>query len=424
MATYQETALPSGEALPPQVLYGQQAAQPHQPAAYPIPSTDPGLAPPLATAPAVPALEPQILLVLVGLPGSGKTSLAEALVRDSEGSEAGQVGMGVTARDGSVNMLPTPSYSALSTATSSTSSFAAGPSSTTPPSVLAATTSTKPARRRWIRASQDDAPSKRRQECEARVRRGLSEGCNVVVDRVGFDAVQRSHFIAIADTFHPRPLVYCLILSVSRPTLSSRLSSRLAHPTIPDATTGLRVLAQMGGLWAPPRVDGGEGFDSIYEMGEGEQPREEAGWERVVRGLVERVGEEGKREVGGRKVVGGAAGGGGGGGWRGRGRGGGRGGEWRGGGGGGGFGGQRGGFHSQGYRQPTDRTTSQPISHASHAPAGALRGTWRDRSRGSHPAAHSGHQAPGSQAQSYYPQPSPALRQDVESPRRDPPTQR
>jgi thymidylate kinase len=43
--------------------------------------------------------------------------------------------------------------------------------------------------RPWLRASQDDAPSKRRQECEARVRNGLKQGYNVIVDRVGFDSV-------------------------------------------------------------------------------------------------------------------------------------------------------------------------------------------------------------------------------------------
>jgi hypothetical protein len=40
---------------------------------------------------------------------------------------------------------------------------------------------------RWVRASQDDAPNRRRQECEAMVRSGLRQGKDVVVDRVGFD---------------------------------------------------------------------------------------------------------------------------------------------------------------------------------------------------------------------------------------------
>jgi len=75
--------------------------------------------------------EPQILLILVGLPGSGKTTFAEALIQDRDSN---------------------------------------------------------PRKRKWIRASQDDAPSRRRQECEAVTRNGLRDGCNVIVDRVGFDA--------------------------------------------------------------------------------------------------------------------------------------------------------------------------------------------------------------------------------------------
>lgn len=64
----------------------------------------------------------QILLLLVGLPGSGKTTFAEALVPHG-----------------------------------------------------------------WVRASQDDSVSGRRQEVERVVLRALEEGKNVVVDRVNFD---------------------------------------------------------------------------------------------------------------------------------------------------------------------------------------------------------------------------------------------
>ncbi len=73
--------------------------------------------------PPPPQPTPLILLILVGLPGSGKSTLAHAL-QDNLG---------------------------------------------------------------WLRASQDDAPRRRRGECEDVVRIGLREGRNVVVDRVGFD---------------------------------------------------------------------------------------------------------------------------------------------------------------------------------------------------------------------------------------------
>lgn len=78
--------------------------------------------------------QPQTLLVLVGLPGSGKSTFANALVAASE----------------------SPAW--------------------------------PPHARRWVRASQDDAPSKRRQEVEGLVARALADGHNVVVDRVDFDA--------------------------------------------------------------------------------------------------------------------------------------------------------------------------------------------------------------------------------------------
>jgi GTPase SAR1 family protein len=87
------------------------------------------LLPPSTTQP-----QPQILLIFCGLPGSGKTLLSEALVRHSAPESAA--------------------------------------------------TQTK---RKWVRASQDDAPARRRQQCEAVARQALAEGNNVVVDRVGFD---------------------------------------------------------------------------------------------------------------------------------------------------------------------------------------------------------------------------------------------
>lgn len=39
----------------------------------------------------------------------------------------------------------------------------------------------------WVRASQDDAPNRKRQEAEAVTRRALRDRRNVVIDRVNFD---------------------------------------------------------------------------------------------------------------------------------------------------------------------------------------------------------------------------------------------
>lgn len=229
-------------------------------------------------------------MILVGLPGSGKTTFAEALVRASS--------MYITPPEGTGKVQP---------------------------SVI---------RRPWMRASQDDAPSKRRQECESRVRWGLKNGYNVLVDRVGFDPVyvnsfalglsclladssrrssmvcpdadnfrsQRSHFVAIADDQLPRPLVYCLILSVSQDTLQSRLLGRESHPTIHGGEEGMRVLSQMSRLFQPPTIYGGEGLDRMYVLDEINQPSAAEGWsdQRVLE-IVDRVGNDGRREVGERK---------------------------------------------------------------------------------------------------------------------------
>ncbi|OCF62171.1 hypothetical protein L486_01838 [Kwoniella mangroviensis CBS 10435] len=188
--------------------------------------------------------DPPILLILVGLPGSGKTTFSEALVSQSIGDH-----------------------------------------------------------RKWIRASQDDAPNRRRQECEAIVRQALQEGHNVVVDRVDFDPVQRSHFINIAYSIHPQPTIYALTLSVSQSTLERRLEYRPDHPTIPDLETGLRVLRQMRNQYRPPLPTEAEGFDRIFELPERDQPSDGIWTSDIIEEVLKKVENEGAKEIGERKIL-------------------------------------------------------------------------------------------------------------------------
>ncbi|KAJ9106146.1 hypothetical protein QFC21_001288 [Naganishia friedmannii] len=91
---------------------------------------------------------------------------------------------------------------------------------------------------RWVRASQDDAPNRRRQEAEAMTRSALRTQRNAVVDR----------------------------------TLEARLATRTGHPTLVDIDMAMRVLNQMQREYKPPRPDQPEGYSRVYVLPESEQP--------------------------------------------------------------------------------------------------------------------------------------------------------
>ena len=117
---------------------------------------------------------------------------------------------------------------------------------------------------------------------------------------------QRANFIAIADTMRPRLRVYCLVLSVSIPTLEARLHLRLSHPTLPDPETAIRVLKQMVRQYHPPRPQDAEGFDSTFTLSEnGQSPNSKWGMEEVLE-IIERIEAEGEKETGLRQTSSGA----------------------------------------------------------------------------------------------------------------------
>ncbi|KAL7425040.1 hypothetical protein Q5752_000728 [Cryptotrichosporon argae] len=202
-------------------------------------------------------LEPQVVLVLVGLVGSGKTTLSRALEAASSTC--------------AWHASPASSSPPDSGGTGG-SAIERGAEKKTTTTTPMTTRATRKRKRRWVRASQDDAPSRRRQECEAVVRAALEAGHNVVVDRVDFDSSQRAHFVSLAYAQHPRPQVYALVLPVRRSTLLARLAARTGHPTLPDAETAQRVLGEMEGVFSPPLPGGEEGFDRVFELGEEAQP--------------------------------------------------------------------------------------------------------------------------------------------------------
>lgn len=86
---------------------------------------------------------------------------------------------------------------------------------------------------KFVRINQDELGTRR--ECERLTRDALSAGKCPVIDRCNFDKSQRQKFVSIAKEFSADTLVYCIVLDVDRKECIDRCRRRTGHPTIKPA---------------------------------------------------------------------------------------------------------------------------------------------------------------------------------------------
>jgi len=167
-------------------------------------------------------LSKQKMLVLVGLPGSGKSTVANKIIQQSAAAAEAQ---------------------ALSNSgggeKKSDKKFSLGLSS-------------------WCRVNQDEMGS--RFVCEQKTKEAFQLGKSVIVDRCNFDFRQRSNWVKLAYQYDVND-IRCIFLDTPPEVCKSRVTVRENHPTIPSGNVGNSIIDKFIDQLIPPVL--GEGFTSV-----------------------------------------------------------------------------------------------------------------------------------------------------------------
>jgi len=115
---------------------------------------------------------------------------------------------------------------------------------------------------RWCQFSQDTIRNGQpgtRQEVETAAKEAIRNGKNVVIDRMHLDAEQRNHFLQLGKLC--RVPVHGLVLMASKEEVEDRVKRRVNHPGKVEGDNGARIAVASLSRLVPPKYD--EGFALI-----------------------------------------------------------------------------------------------------------------------------------------------------------------
>jgi len=170
-------------------------------------------------------LSKQKMLILVGLPGSGKSTVANRIVQQSA-----QNAVEAQPQNEKNNDKKSEKKAPLSMSS-------------------------------WYRVNQDEMGS--RHNCEQRAKEAFLLGKSVIVDRCNFDLRQRSTWVKLAHQ-HDVNDIRCIFLDIPPEVCKSRVTVREGHPTIPTGSVGHGIIDKFIDQLIPPII--GEGFTSVTRV--------------------------------------------------------------------------------------------------------------------------------------------------------------